>query len=193
MGKIEWSFCHDDDWLTYALAWVLLYPYVVWVGFFIAGFVLFSPILMYVSKVSSIGTYLISWGLQVLLDIRRPHHQDCEQSLAVPDTRFVIGVVNILTVLGIVVTTRKSIHPWVVLSFVLATVLYFVAVTVNQYLSPIQFMLSFGLSLSMSAFWIATYGIVVRPILIAWGYRDLSLLGIERVNAYEHKRRPLNV
>lgn len=182
MGKLEWSFCHDDDWITYGLAYVLLYPYIVWGGFFIAGIIFSSPILRYVSWCSSIFTWLVAYGLQKLLTIKRPSHQDCEQTLAVPDLRFVIGVVNILTVSGIVIATRKGIHPSSILFFVGGTILYFIAVNVNNYLTPIQFILNLGFSLVASSFWVSTYTLFVRPILLPRGWLDVSMLGVERAH-----------
>lgn len=192
MGKLEWAFCHDDDWITYFAAWLLLWPYMVWAGFFFAGLILSSPVLLYVSKCSSIITFLFCWGLQELLQIPRPSHQECETTLALPDKRMVIGVVNVLTVMGIVVITRKGVHPFALLIVFGSMVLYFFAVNLNGYLSPIQFFFSLGLSLSFSGFWVATYVLLVRPILLYYGWKDVSMLGEERAPPFTPMVTPLD-
>lgn len=189
MEDITWSFCHQGDWFTYFMAWMLLYPYVVWGGFFIAGMIFASPVLTFVSSISSIGTYLLCWGLQELLKVPRHEDNHCDATYALPDRRFVIGVVNVLTVILIVLTTRTNVRSMVIIKFTAATLLYFVAVNTNNYLTPIQFLYSLSLSLSLASMWSATYTLMVRPFLHVYGFKDISLLGIERSESSRSEKR----
>lgn len=173
--------CYDDnDWLEWVFSYVLFYPTIVWGGFFVCGFIFSSPVLLYISKVSGLFTLGVCYGLARLLRFKRPPGQDCAKWYAFPDVPTVVSTVNVLTFLGIVMITRIRIHWSSVLVVGITTLLYFVALYYNHYLTAMQIGMNLGASLIFSAVWITTYALIARPLLLSWNYRDSLLIGSER-------------
>lgn len=174
--------------LGWLLSYVLYYPWVVWAGFMIAGVLFRSPLLLYKSYVSGVGTWLIAWGLGTLLKWPRPPGQECDTSYAFPDVGLHVATVNTLVLLVLIVVTRSGVHYLAIVWFFGWTVLYFVAIFVNHYLTAMQLGFNIASVLMMTSFWSATYLTLVRPIIVSLGYAELSNIGLPVAPAKSARR-----
>ncbi len=189
MKKDIFSVCYEEgDVLGWLLSYVLYYPWAISIGFMIAGHLFKSPLLLYKTYVSNVGTWLYAWGFATLLKWPRPPGQECDTSYAYPDVGLHLASINSLSLLILLALTRRGVGWLSLLWFVGWIVLYYVAIIVNGYMSALQFSFNIASVLALTAFWCATYVVLVRPIATAYGYRDMSNLGEDRAPAFPPPR-----
>jgi len=184
----EFRICDSGDWLTYLLGFFLLYPYVVWAAIFFISYMVWSPVLMFISKVANPLTWLLAWGLASLIRMKRPAGQDCDLSYALPDRGMLVAVVTMYTGVAIIVCTRRRVSLYSIIVIGIFTVLYLIALNTNGYLTPVQFFMNLGVALALSSLWLALYLVVVRPVSILCKWQDSMLFGIDRL---DDQRPPL--
>ena len=169
--KIVWGFCYEEGWISWLLAWVLLYPYIVWGGFFVCAWVLRSPLLFYITKFISPVTMIICYGLREMIRMPRAPLQDCENNFGLPDTRVVVGMVNVLTVLTVAVSQRQQVSLLTLVPILFFTVLYWFALLYNHYLSVLQLLFTLGIAFAFVGFWTSFYCVIAHANMIQAGFK----------------------
>lgn len=169
--------CHRPGWFAEGLGYALYYPLVVWVGFFMAGKLFRSPLLLYVSYFVGIVTWLTTWGARELLVIPRPPQQTCDRSYVIPDVGMVFGMVNVLTVGGSAFAVRRNVSFILGILLIALTAVYNFALVYNYYMSFMQWMINAGIAVALAGFFVIFYAVVAHPLLEAWHFREGTYLG----------------
>lgn len=189
MKRDVFSVCYEEgDVLGWLLSYVLYYPWAITIGFMVAGHLFKNPLLLYKTYVSNAGTWLYAWGFSTLLKWERPPGQECDRSYAYPDVGLHLASINSLSLLILLALTRRGVGWLSLLWFLGWMVLYYVAIVLNGYMSALQFVFNLASVLLLSSFWCATYFVLVRPILAAYGYADHSKLGTDTAPAFPPPR-----
>lgn len=169
--------CHRPGWFGEGLGYALYYPLVVWVGFFMAGKLFRSPLLLYVSYFVGSVTWLLTWGTRELLVIPRPPQQICDRSYVVPDVAMVFGMVNVITVGGSAFAVRRNVSFVLCALLIALTALYNFSLVYNYYMSFLQWMINAGIAIALSGFFVIFYAVVAHPLLEFFKFSEGTYLG----------------
>lgn len=171
---VSWRVCHDGDLVSYLLAYFILLPRGIVIGYnviamyrnmlglFVAGTVAYMINWIMVTGVAeSVASHRPGWPLSPL--------QECDHSPPVPNADMVASVAFVVQVAIMKRTCGVGLPHTFINSVLLMTLLYVVATVVNHYVYLWQAMASVGLGL-----WLAVVWSFVADVVMHDRVRDLS-------------------
>lgn len=182
---VEWRVCHNNTFISYLLAYCLLFPRALVIGYNIIAMYKNMFTLFLASNIAFVVNYLLASTLSGSIQSNRPGwpfnpQQTCDSSHAVPDPTMVSTLSFIFQVAIMKHSCGVGVSRKFILHVILFATLYVVANIVNNYMHLWQVLISISLALALSVAWaFATDSIISEFGKGLTGLRTWKLFGFE--------------